>query len=355
MLSITRRRLGALLISVCVCGLTACQSGQEAELDDYLRRLENALQVDRPTDVVSIEFPTMPRQRLLQTAEEPQTDISLLQFLGLKKCALSQTVAQRNSALGKIASSSQHLLFELEFLQHAPACVEELISQDKQELADKIQLAAEEKQQKLTHSLWQALVTSEEYRQFWSRSHQQKVQNYPQQLPDGQVEALRGLVNIVQRALSATPDYAKLSQFPLETPLGTIRSGDGGQLLLDYLAIEKTMLSGNAMLETALAKPFCYNQITKPQARIVQNVVNKFFIAKIQRRFAMLERRRQQLMPLILDLEDRLAGAETELFKAWRKQRNNQLANARKAFDAHITAIQQLYQQCGLQPGNRQH
>ena len=112
-----RHRISILLLAASL--LSGCSESSSVPLDKYLTRLANSL--DRPITVKADRLPPLPRSRDLQI--DPQShSIGLLDLLALNGCELSITIGNINSSLGKLASDSQRLLLELEFLSLAPDC-----------------------------------------------------------------------------------------------------------------------------------------------------------------------------------------------------------------------------------------
>ncbi|WP_157822893.1 MULTISPECIES: DUF3080 family protein [unclassified Shewanella] len=62
----------------------------------------------------------------LKEAPEKKQTISVLDSFKLNKCHLGQLIANQNSILGKVALSSQQLIYHVKFIQLAPACIKAL-------------------------------------------------------------------------------------------------------------------------------------------------------------------------------------------------------------------------------------
>ena len=334
--------------------LSACQAGYDNQLEDYLNRLENILKVDR-TDIIKAQngvtlksaLPKIPSQRATQiellTAE---ASIGILEFLSLDKCAIQQTIAEKNNNLGKVAAQSQQLLNSITFIQQAPACLEILKTEQLDQLQHKLQHSFETKTQQLPYLLWHASLNGAEYRSFWKTANIDY--QYPLALPINQPLALKNLFEFSQDVL-----LLKNPSINLEQTLGIIRQGDGGQLLAAYTHLLNQLQVANQLVQTALAKPFCQANnpnLTQPNIKILHNMVTSFFIPKIQRWSNDLNKRYEELIPSISKLDALYENIEHPKIKQWRKQRNQLFQQARSATKNHVKMINQLYQQCAASP-----
>ncbi|MEM8564649.1 MAG: DUF3080 family protein, partial [Pseudomonadota bacterium] len=107
--------------------LTACaERGFDDAFSEYHERLSRTLSVD-VVKAAPVKVTALPPAREL-TIDIKGSDIDVLDFLSLTGCQLQITIGKRNSSLGRLASASQRLLLELEYLQLAPACIDYLRS-----------------------------------------------------------------------------------------------------------------------------------------------------------------------------------------------------------------------------------
>ena len=99
--------------------LTACTKvGPEQSLDIYIERLATTLQIEAEV-AIARPIPKMPRTSELRV-DLLSADLGTLDFLSLSGCAVQITIGKRNSSLGLMASDSQRLLLELEYLEQLP-------------------------------------------------------------------------------------------------------------------------------------------------------------------------------------------------------------------------------------------
>ena len=72
----------------------------------------------------------------LAPAREDTDTLSIIDFLALSGCELQANIAKRNTTMGRSASASQQLIFDLEFIRLAPDCIEKLHADDEGAIAD---------------------------------------------------------------------------------------------------------------------------------------------------------------------------------------------------------------------------
>ena len=343
--------VGKLVVLALLAWVAACSSDpRQHALNDYLERLSRALQQDlpAPSQQQPLAFPA--KRELL--ASTPATDsIALLDFLGMSDCQLQQTLAQRNSSLGKLGTDSQRLLQDLAFIQQAPACIELLQQQQNDDLAQQLQIALDNRQSRLAALIWHATLGAREFNLFWQAPP--LPGDYPTQTGPELLAALESLQRLSANWLAGNyeDDYAQSSS-TLESALAAIRGGDGG-LLYRSLALQAAYLQqANAMSEQRLQRqPLCFPGRPNPQGDILFNVVQKFWLQGLQGWSAQLSQRYYQLWPALQSLEATLAPGEPQSYQQWRQQRDRQIEQLVQAPRHHVAAIRPLLAQCGLAPG----
>ncbi len=127
-----------------------------ARLDDYLTRLERAVEDHRPPAPLK-RPPRLSEARLKQLPIQSGA-ISLIDFLALSGCELQVNIGRRNSTLGRNASSSQVLLLDLEFLHQVAPCAATLKSRGDEQLASTLEAMAEERKRLLPQRIFNALL-----------------------------------------------------------------------------------------------------------------------------------------------------------------------------------------------------
>jgi hypothetical protein len=368
MRAITQLALSTLLVAMAGCGSGCSSDPRQHAFDDYLTRLSRALQqqLPPPQQAQLLSFPD--RRELLEHLPETGS-IALLDFLGMADCELQQTLAQRNSSLGKLGTESQRLLHDLAFIHQAPDCIATLQQRD-EELAQQLQTALDNRRSLLPASIWHATLGAREFGLFWQAPL--LLQDYPQRTGPELLAAieslqrmsvlwLQGSTGAAAGSSEETVDhdskrtgYAARSS-ALEAALDTIRGGDGGRLYR-ALALQAAHLErGNAMARQRLdRKPLCYPGRNNPQGDILLNVVQKFWLQGLQGWSAQLSQRYYQLWPALQSLEATLAAGEPAAYRRWRQQRDQQIERLLNAPRHHVAAIRPLLEQCGLAPGQDQ-
>lgn len=342
--SLKRKPGGALTILVLAACLGACTRGPGEDLERYVSRLEGALDTAAPA-AGDARRPLPPRVGAVQLTV-PGDSIDALDFLALRGCALQVTVGKRNSSLGRLAAPSQRLLLELEFLRLAPACSERLRGEGRDGLAATLDRAAAGKRAQLPARIFNATLGSEEFRAFWRAPA--TLGAYPAETSSEPVSALAAIDALATRWLAG--DYRADNQ-AFELLLSTVARGDGGALLAALTLQREALARADAVLaRRAAAGPLCRGGLVPGEVDVLRTVVRKFFVGGVQPWSAAVDRRRQQLLPPLRALEERLAEALPPPYRHWRRQRDEALAAA-GAPRRHVEAILDLLADCPGGPG----
>ncbi len=321
--------------------LTGCvKSGGEAALDTYSARLERPLG-EAIADAPSEATPRPPRAEALRIPV-PRSSLDGLDFLRLRGCALQNTVARRNSSLGRVAPPSQRLLLELEFLLHVPACI--LLQREKgnEELAAVLEEAQRQKQEQLPDRIFNATLGGIEYRDFWRAPTQ--LGDYPASTGSQVITALESVNRDV--ALWLGGDY-RADGARFELALSAIARGDGGELL-SALALQAQRLgAADDAIERRVARgDLCAAGRVPEAAPILRTVVQKFFLGTVQPWSAALNQRYHALLDPIRELEMALGSALPEDYDIWKRQRDSALESSRAAPSTHVRRLQALLGPC---------
>ncbi|WP_084567019.1 DUF3080 family protein [Congregibacter litoralis] len=305
-----------------------------------MERLSRPLGVDAQSPAKD-RSPVPPRAESLRI-DLAGSKLDGMDFLRLRGCALQQTVARRNSSLGRVAPPSQRLLLELAFLRDAPTCIDTLRSDGNDELATAISESATLKRSQLPALIFNATLGNSEYRDFWRTSV--PAQNYPEQTSSEVITALEQVSDGARRWLSG--DYAA-DDMKFELALSDIARGDGGELL-EALARQAAYLdAANAVISAQVDKgPLCRANTQSEAAAIVRTVVNKFFIREVQARAASLGQRYYDLSEPLRELEQLLADALPDAYADWRDNRDRRFDAGLKAPRNHVTQLQALLGVC---------
>lgn len=320
--------------------LSGCGAGTPADrLDDYLGRLARPLEFETPHPAnPAPDLP--PRWEALQLPLETGS-IDGLDFLALRGCALQQTVARRNSSLGRVAPPSQRLLLELEFLRLVDDCISFLRDQDENALATVLAQNAELKTRQLPARIFNATLGNEEYRDFWRA--RKPGADYPEQTSSLVIDALAQITASAARWLRG--EYtADGTAFELQ--LSDVSRGDGGELLA-ALALQAAWLdAGSALLhERASDGNLCAHGVPG-NAKILRTVATTFFIGGVQPWSARLNQRSHTLLPPLRELEVLLSDVLPVEYQRWRGRREAALSGWSDAPLRHVKALQALLGPC---------
>lgn len=316
--------------------LTACTPSTNP-VDDYVQRLESVLDVSGQASEISA--PVFPKPRDLKIEFEA-SELSIREFLSLRQCKLHTTIAERNSAMGKVANQSQTLFNDIRILAQGPACLEAL---DNAVLVKKLRVFLAKKTTELDKSMWQGLLAQTEHAKFWS-----VVNPEPNETTSAALTALAKFVNAVQ---SGHYNFNDQEFDQIEQHLGALRFANSGLVLQRNVRLINAMRRANSAIEQRLARPLCLNNKPTTKATHLQRVVTKYFISNVQRNAVDLNRLSNTLMEQYRDLEAPLIAAATPSYQDWAKQRDAVLMLGASATTNHAKLLQKLYRQCGLKVG----
>jgi len=327
--------------------LGACAKNDPHPADDYLKRLHSALGVatfEQFTQALP-DYPS-PRDLKIHTSADY---LNIREFISMRECKLHSVIAERNSLIGKVAPASQRLFNDLAMLSVGPDCVDTLEQNNQSALADKLREFLAFKRARIGQSLWQALLGEGENAQFWSATN--TVSHYPKNLTKESRPSIVAITRFAHEVQNGRFDYTKKQTDEIEKHLGILRFGDGGQLLREYATLVTAIERSNRAVQRRLLEPLCLLGKPTTNAYNLQNVVNNFFVARLQAHAVALNRRYEQLIPSYLALESMLSGYATEGYASWASKRQKLMQQGLAATTMHSRYLQKLYRQCGLKPG----
>lgn len=339
---IRRSALPLLVVVTILIGLTGgCGNNRADEAySQYLSRLGRTLDIETAVPAPA-STPVMPPPRELRL-EIPPGNLGALDFLAISGCAVQVTIGKRNSSLGRMASASQRLLLDLEYLRLAPECFDYQRQQGNAELADTLEQAWELKRRQLPALIFNATLGSSEYRQLWRAPAE--LGDYPANTGSAVISALQGISSQAQSWLAG--DFSADNQ-EFELLLGEVSSGDGGALMLALSRQAAALDATDRMLAQRQQRgPLCSASLRPAAADILDNVVRKYFISGIQPRAAALNRRFHELLPPVHELEQQLEAQLPPAYIAWRAQRDSELASLSMAPRRHVDALQTILDPC---------
>jgi hypothetical protein len=322
--------------------LVACaEPSPDAALADYVQRLERTLGHPAPA-ATPVTLPRLPHRSELKLTLE-SGNLGTLDFLALTGCAVQVTIGKRNSSLGLMASASQRLLLELEFLQLAPECIDYQRSQGEDALADLLASAHTQKQRQLPALIFNATLGGPEYRALWRPPS--TLGQYPANTSSAPLTALSNINASVRRWLAG--DY-RADNMAFEIQLSEVALGDGGALLRALALQQGWLAAGNAVLAAQRAEgPLCRGDLRPAAADTLNTVIEKFFVGDVQPWSADLGRRQHELLPLLHELEEQVAPALPSAYRGWQARRDASLSRWAEAPRQHVEALQATLESCG--------
>lgn len=347
------RRFLAVLAVLLMLSLAGCS--REDTLDyryqDYLERIENVLERSaepaRPLPVIA--YPPR-RARLLQI---PPFEQGLMEVWDFERCGLMPLINKRNSNLGRVLRPSQRYLYENQLWQLLQSCYRDRMRwQDEDpDFVQRVEALYQHKQQIQPLIVHQLLFAAEELEVQFSQS----LRPFS---PDARPEyntlaaALVYLTRLQSAPFATAADPAQLEQ-----QLQLIHAQPLLHSLLKSLQISTQGLNRVAeLLENQLEqRPVCLNNNPTPKARILFNVLQKFYLQSLQPVIAHHSRMANQLLPAGNRL---LAGSGqytpgTEQFrKKWLDQNapDGLWQRFQQANQRHTKAWNTLLRQCNLFP-----
>ena len=321
--------------------LSACSEppARHDQWANYLERLTAVLS-QIPEEIVSVAPPPMwPSNKLESIAAAPPS-ISLVEFWQLKPCALHQTIALRNSNLGKFQQPSQQLLYELTVIEQTPNCIA-IIEAEHSELANQLAQLRTAKINTLPSTIYQATLNGPE----WSRFHS-NLQPQPTNISSG-LAGLRQLGGLVERWSSG--DYSP-SRLHLEERFGQIYHSNAASYLLQYARQELAFyLSANQILLSQLnTAPLCFQPSPTRKARRLHGLVVSYFNTNIQQPGSETLQQWRQLNDTLTRIEAPLLPYLSTQQRHYIENRHAVQDNLITAQRAHAKLISELLSQCGL-------
>ena len=332
----------------------------ESMLQDYTRRVSNALDEPIKFEPGSSTFPSLPprRERLLPVEELREGLIDLLQ---LRHCDLLPLIAERNSNLGRVMAPSQTLKYELRFLPLVTACEQDLTDRVEADatlapLLHRVRQIQQHKQQQLPRVIWNSIYTSEEMEQQFSRS----IEPLP-------LDA-QGLINQAGSALDAFILISQLAATDAPWPDNRFINGienyyeqlyrmqSGQQWLRSVYLLSYTMEQVSQGIESRLQRrPICFDQQPNNRSVIIQNVFRNVYAAEFQPYLALTDQfgrywqTSHQSIQQHLPLPPSSEAYFSQLFD--RQIQDGVLHRFHQARERHTEAWQTLLAHCGLSVG----
>lgn len=359
-----RRAAIALLLPLCLL-LTSCQPPIVDAMDDYQQRLSKVLQLPStlPTTVpatppeadAALRLPAKP-----QWTRPEHANLSLLEMMELRGCALGNLIAERNNSLGKVQPWLLRLEYEIALQQSWPACQQLALTDS---LRQKLSSAMAAKAQDLPALLQHVLQDDPNLRQQLFGQRRWLSAEGHAGLSQTQA-ALQSLLQLQQHLVAATVSgqwsaiapqqavdaFAALYQSQVLADLSystgefTARLQQLNQQLWQWQAVATPSLSAAQSSSANAASDQCPIPPHRraEQLPIVQTIFQRFYLGHIQPYSAALDGYSQQLVPLLLKLYP-----EPQWQQFIQQRYATPAADLRHALQRHVQFWQWFQQHCG--------
>lgn len=345
-----RKPVYFILLAGAVLLCSACQpSGPEGLWQDYQQRLERL--ADKPPEVIeTATVSRYPRSRDLRQPV-PELRTGMRRYFGLAQCDMMGLVSARNSSLGRLQTASLRFAYELDFIQHAEACLEADRLAEREDLDAWLTEISHLKRESLPALYWNATLGSQEMASFFTTA--------AAPADTGTLAGLTMLETLFDRLARTARQLTDGEALPtdagvLEQDIAHLARSDTGGRLLQGLALATDALNRSAsVLEQVDSARLCPNQRPGEQARRFNNVFTAIYGERVQPWLADLDRANRRLVQSVAHLTDSLP-ADSPAFSAWYLAHLHPDGPLQQQWHAamqrHTRAWQQLLQDCDMQP-----
>ena len=337
----------ALLASLVLSGCSD-RSGLESTWQTYQTRLSNLL--DEPATSPALSpMPIMPRSGELRI-EIDRLSINLLDSFRLERCRLGQVVAERNSALGKIQSTSARLRYEIDSMSAIQECLASGEIDDAR-IETMLHDALAHKRETLPLYIDQLLTRSDEFRHSLRASPNTHSVTEAGDF-EGTLAALTYLDTLFETALEG--ETVNINLTPYNRHLQTLAQSDF--LPRHWRTMQHNaawLASLNNLLVDGGNKVGCHPPSIPQKAEYLYNVMMSLFAGEIQPALARWTSYHNELVPILASLQQKSMQDE------WRAYVDELIAEGSHADQvAHYTLRhahlwQEVLAQCQMQPGVR--
>ena len=335
---------GSLLLLPLLFLVVSCSNPApfEQDLDRYTLGLSRILDQRRAVEPTQT---LRPPRTLGSSGVNTEASIDLLDFLRTSPCALHALISAHNASLGKLGDRITQLVYQVQFLQLAPACIARLEA-SYPELASQLNAVMKRKQHALAADFRAAMLSGPEWQQFWQP--RTTLHDYPSRQQSNLEATLLALINASSQLLDTSfeggPGYLHETSQPLQ-------SGEGGLLILAWSELAEQLSTANKIIDTFMAtRPLCYRGQSNPRAEQLNGLVLNVFVQAVQPQVARLNQRTYALLPLILQLEQSLDADTDPAYRAFMTARQDRIDRAKVQLEQHVERLNHLLSSCGLAP-----
>lgn len=328
-----------LLFSLFVLSLSACSKKPSDANFDYYNRLSS--QIDLPS--IANYQDSKKLEAVIFESLKSET-ISVIELAKLQHCELGQIIADHNSQLGKVATSSALFRYQIKFIQHAPSC---LHSQLNEEIERKLSRAVAIKERTL-EQYWVSMIFNDPQLSKLYLASSVSMQQINEEDKQSTKLLLSYLANVKRHI--QLQEFEQIDIESLETHLAKLHRNTHLASLLRGL-YEQVELTNKMtkILQTIELESLCKPNQNHQKANIMATVFNKFYASAIQAYQSKLLTEYQYIQE---DLTALWSNFQNEPLISNRDIHPLALDDALKnASVAHVRWWQDMYKQCKIQAG----
>ncbi|MCX4030009.1 DUF3080 family protein [Endozoicomonas sp. SM1973] len=346
--------VGLLLVTLFVSSCNQ-QPSTQSMMENYLSRVARTLDIDNKSPQPAPLKLNLDK-RILRLPL-PDVRLDLFDVLAITHCQpLTQKLAERNSALGKVMATTHRFIFEVTLLEAINQCLAHPETQSDNQLVKQLLLWQQQKNAALPATLWNNLFATDEMLLSLSFSTLPLAPNEPR--AEGTIAALTFFTAQAKHMPDKLAHLAPQPTWDQHFQQLYQRRYVGELSQATQLAIASLTTVSHWLEQQQKTRPLCPQNTPTPRARILHTVFKKFYIGEVQPYLAhlnqlqiewqqVMQRLLQQLStqsihPTWLQFERQLIGQPN--------QPALQFILFKQATKRHARAWEQLLQQCRLMP-----
>ena len=328
-----------LLISLTLL-LAACAENGEDINEDYETRLSSI--VGEPPTLQRLKTTAVPDIRLPSSKHQ----ISILELGSLSHCKLSGLIANKNNQLGKTQLPSEHLKYQIKFIQLVSECLNQANTTDAT-LKQVLMSAAQNKRENLLADFYYMLFTESELKQLLQLTSDYLPVDTKKYSFYSAYEALNTLSAIKQNI--EQDNIAKIDTTELTLALEKLNKNQFTRRLITSAKLQ--ILYNNHLTDWLndfnFTQAVCREGKNKKNAQVLNTIFNKYYLSTIQTYQA--------------DITGHLEKVSPVLFHLWQGYSQvNHLVNVnspdsllmrlKNSSRAHVVWWQNFYKLCNISP-----
>lgn len=321
--------------------LSACSDKPSDTYNEYQQRLAST------TDVKFLPATQLHNLNIEYTEHKTaKQTISLVQLAQLNHCPLNGLIAGHNNQLGKVATPSSELIYQIRFIQLAKACITTI--KNKPKILNALQNATADKKAQLHTSFTKLLYREPELKNTWLLSNFE-LDNHLSGLVETE-QALQQLVNI--KVAITTNDYQRIDTEQIFPALEVLNKFNFNQALISSIRKQINLNNDTRIyLESLQLEDFCAANKNKQKATILSNIFKKYYLSQLQPYQAQLTGALERLMPLYKTLWlTPSQNAPLALQPLLSDSPDNLLYSLKSSAKAHVKWWQVFYKTCEISP-----